>query len=363
MWGARILRARAERYVDGMKRVALIGYGLGGRSFHAPLIAVTDGLVLDAIVTSNPERRRQASAEHPAARLLESADDVFANPRAFDLVVVTTPNRTHVPLARQALEAGIPTVVDKPLAPTSAEAHALVELSRRRKVLLTVYHNRRFDGDFRVLTRLVRERTIGAVHRFESRFERWRPQLKGGWREKADPLEAGGLLFDLGSHLIDQALQLFGPVADVYAEMDARRRDAQVDDDVFLALTHENGVRSHLWMTVLAADRAPRFRLFGLEGTYTKLGTDVQEEALRAGKRPGSPDWGIEPRQQWGVISSGETTSTVPTPPGAYQDFYAGVATSLTTGAPPPVDPRDAAAVIEVIEAAKVRARTGAETD
>jgi scyllo-inositol 2-dehydrogenase (NADP+) len=358
-----ILRARAGSYVDRMKRVALIGYGLGGRSFHAPLIAVTPGLRLDAIVTSNPERRRQATAEHPTARLLESAEDVFAHSRDFDLVVVTTPNRTHVPLARRALEAGIPTVVDKPLAPTSAEARELVELSRRRKVLLTVYHNRRFDGDFRVLTRLVREQTLGAVHRFESRFERWRPQLKGGWREKADPHEAGGLLFDLGSHLIDQALQLFGPVADVYAEADARRRDAQVDDDVFLALTHENGVRSHLWMTVLAADRAPRFRLFGLEGTYTKLGMDVQEEALRGGKRPGSPDWGVEPRELWGVIANGETTSPVPTPPGAYQDFYGGVATSLTTGAPPPVDPRDAVAVIEVIETAKVRARTGAERD
>lgn len=340
-----------------MIRVALIGYGLGGRSFHAPILAATPEMRLDAIVTSDSERRRQASAEHPDARLIERADAVFSRPGDFDLVVVTTPNRTHVPLARQAIEAGIPTVVDKPLAPTSAEARELIELSRRRGVLLTVYHNRRFDGDFRTLTRLVRDGTLGAVHRFESRLERWRPQLKGGWREKADPAEAGGILFDLGSHLIDQALQLFGPVAEVYAEVDARRSDAQVDDDVFLALTHQNGVRSHLWMTVLAADRAPRFRVFGLAGTYTKFGMDVQEEALRAGVRPGGPEWGVEPRERWGVIADAAGTSAVSAERGAYQDFYAGVAASLSDGVPPPVDPRDAAAVIEVIEAARVRAR------
>ena len=335
-----------------MRRVALIGYGLGGRSFHAPLIAVTPGLRLDAIVTSSAERRRQAGAEHPTARLLDSADDVFANPGDFDLVVVTTPNRTHVPLARRGLEAGLPVVVDKPLAPTSAEARELAALAEEKKLMLTVYHNRRFDGDFRTVTRLVRDGTLGVAHRFESRFERWRPELKGGWREKPDPAEAGGLLFDLGSHLIDQALQLFGPVADVYAEVDVRRAGGQTDDDVFVAITHGTGVRSHLWMSVLAADRAPRFRLFGTRGTFTKFGMDVQEEALRSGRRPDAVDWGEEPRESWGMLATGNDASAVPTERGAYQDFYSAVALSLTTGAPPPVDPQDAVAVIEVIEAA-----------
>jgi predicted dehydrogenase len=191
------------------------------------------------------------------------------------------------------------------------------------------------------------------VHRFESRFERWRPTLRGGWREKADPHEAGGLLYDLGSHLIDQAVHLLGPVADVYAEVDARRAGAQVDDDVFVALTHERGVRSHLWMSVLAADRAPRFRVFGASGTYTKFGMDVQEEALRAGQRPGEEGWGVEPREQWGVVTGGADPELVPTHAGAYQDFYAAVARSVRDGAPPPVDPGDAAAVIEIIEAAR----------
>ena len=349
-----------------MSRVALIGYGLGGRSFHAPLIAVTPALRLDAIVTSNPERRRQAAVEHPGARVVDSADEIFAHPRDFELVVVTTPNRTHVPLARRALEAGLPVVVDKPLAPTSAEARELCKLARRRKLMLTVYHNRRFDGDFRTVTHLVRDGTLGTVHRFESRFERWRPELKGGWRENADPREAGGLLYDLGSHLIDQALHVFGPAADVYAELDARRAGAPVDDDVFVAITHENGVRSHLWMTVVAADRAPRFRVFGSRGTYTKFGMDVQEEALRAGQRPGADHWGLEPREQWGAVADGVTTLPVPTERGAYQDFYAAVAASLATGAPPPVDPLDAVAVIAVIEAAvaaSVRAKSEVEMD
>ena len=342
-------------YVPAMIRVALIGYGLGGRSFHAPMIAATAGMRLDLIVTSNPERRGQAASEHPQARFASGPDEVFARSREVDLVVITTPNRTHAPLAMAALEAGLPVVVDKPIAPTAAEAKRLVEESQRRKLLLTVYHNRRFDGDFRTVARLVRDGTLGRVHRFESRFERWRPDFKGGWRERGAPVEAGGLLYDLGSHLIDQALVLFGPAKSVYAEIDARRAGAEVDDDSFVAITHANGARSHLWMSVLAADRAPRFRVFGDKGTYTKHGMDVQEDALRSGARPGGPAWGLEPRENWGVISDGTTTTTVPTDAGAYQDFYAEVAASLTTGAPPPVNPADAAAVIEVIERARAR--------
>lgn len=342
-----------------MIRVALIGYGLGGRFFHAPLIAVTRDLRLDVIVTSHPERREQAGAEHPGARLVNRAEEVFARAGDVDLVVITTPNRTHAPLALAALKAGLPVVVDKPMAPTSVEAKRLVEEAERRNLFLTVYHNRRWDGDFRTVARLVEEGTLGEVHRFESRFERWRPSLRGGWRESTDPADAGGLLYDLGSHLIDQAMQLFGSVKDVYAEVDARRPGADVDDDTFLALTHVNGVRSHLWMSVLAADRAPRFRVFGAKGTFAKYGMDVQEDALRSGARPDTETWGEEPRESWGVILDGASASPVPTERGAYHEFYAGVARSLATGAEPPVDPAKAVAVIEVIEHAR---RSATET-
>jgi predicted dehydrogenase len=191
------------------------------------------------------------------------------------------------------------------------------------------------------------------VHRFESRFERWRPEPGAGWRERTRAEEGGGLLLDLGSHLIDQALQLFGGVLEVYAEVDARREGAEVDDDDFLALEHESGVRSQLWMSALAADNAPRFRVLGDRAAFTKFGLDVQEEALRAGRLPTDPDWGEEPRERWGRLVVDGEPREVRTERGSYGAFYAGVAQSLHESAPPPVDPRDAIAVLEVLDEAR----------
>jgi predicted dehydrogenase len=337
-------------------RVALVGYGLGGRSFHAPMIATTPGMRLVAIVTRDAERQRQAGAEYPDARLVDTPDELFAEPDAFDLAVISTPNRTHVPLALQAIRAGRAVVVDKPIAPTSAEARQLAEEARRRKVLLTVYQNRRWDGDFHTLRRLIADGALGTVHRFESRFERWRLTPKPGWRELGDPEEAGGLLFDLGSHLIDQALCLFGPVTDVYAELDRRRPGVSVEDDVFLALTHASGTRSHLWATVVAAQHGPRFRVLGDRAAYTKYGMDVQEDALRRGERPGTPTWGIDPPEQYGVLGVGADVRRVPTERGDYREFYVTVARALREGTPPPVDVNDAIATLEIIERAHIGA-------
>ena len=334
-------------------RVALLGYGLGGRSFHAPIIAVTPGLRLSAIVTGDPGRRAAAASEHAGARVLDTAEQVFDAARNFDLVVISTPNRTHVPLARSALEAGLAVVVDKPMAPTAHEAKRLVDDARRRGLFLTVYQNRRWDGDFLTLRRLIADGELGDVYRFESRLDRWRPQPRGGWRELADPVEGGGLLFDLGSHLIDQALVLFGPVTAVHAELDRRRPGQHVDDDTFVALTHASGVRSHLWTTVLAATTGARFRVLGSRAAFTKLGTDVQEAALRGGLRPDQTEWGAEPRELWGTLGVGENTRVVPTERGAYPRFYAEVARALRDGTPPPVDPADAVSTLEVIESAR----------
>jgi len=334
-------------------RVGLIGYGLAGSAFHAPLIATTAGMRLAFVVTSNPERAGQARGDHPGAEVLASAEEMWRRAAEIDLAVVATPNRTHVPLARAALEAGLAVVVDKPLAATAAEARALVDDARVRGLLLSVFQNRRWDGDFLTLRRLLAGGELGEVHRFESRFERWRPAPKTGWRERGDPAEAGGVLYDLGSHLVDQALVLFGPVAHVYAELDRRRPGVEVDDDAFVALAHASGVRSQLWMSSFAADDNGRFRVLGSRAAYVKHHLDVQEAALRAGARPGAAGWGEEPPERWGRLGAGEEWRPVPTARGDYPAYYAAVAKSLRDGAPPPVDPGDAVSVLQIIEAAR----------
>jgi len=289
--------------------------------------------------------------------LLGTAEEIWPKADEFDLVVVAAPNRAHVPLATAALEAGLPVVVDKPLAAGADEGRTLVGKARRRGLMLTVFQNRRWDGDFLTLRGLLEREALGQVFRFESRFERWRPELSGGWRELSAPEEAGGLLFDLGSHLVDQALQLFGPPQAVYAELGNRRPGAQVDDDVFVALEHTSGVASHLWMSAVAAQRGPRFRVLGERAAYTKYGLDVQEEALQAGRDPTEPGWGEEPREHWGRLGAGEALREIPTEPGSYGSFYEGVVTSLREDAPPPVDPAEAIATLDVLEAARSSSR------
>jgi scyllo-inositol 2-dehydrogenase (NADP+) len=332
-------------------RVALIGYGLGGASFHAPLIASTPGMRLATIVTRNPERRAQAAREHPTASIVDSVQAIWDRTQDHDVVVVTTSNDSHAPLAMDALAAGLPVVVDKPFAVTASQAREVIAETRRRNLLLTVYHNRRWDSELLTVKRLLAEQAFGDVLRFESRLERWRPQPKGGWRERGDPQLAGGLLYDLGTHLIDQTLHLFGPVTDVYAELDRRRPGMQVDDDVFLALTHASGVRSHLSATAISAQPLARMRVLGSRSAYVKVQSDMQEAALRSGGRPDQPGWGEEPREHWGLLGVGDAAVPVRSEPGAYQQFYAGVVASLRDGAPPPVDPQDAVTGLEIIEA------------
>ena len=334
-------------------RVALIGYGLGGAVFHAPLIACTPRMRLATIVTSNAERRSQAAREHPQATIVDSVQAVWDGAQDHDVVVVTTSNNSHVSLALEALAAGLPVVVDKPFAVHAAEGRQVIDEARRQNLLLTVYHNRRWDSELLTVKRLLAEQAFGDVLRFESRLERWRPEPKGGWRERGAPEFAGGLLYDLGTHLIDQALHLFGPVTHVYAELDRRRPGMQVDDDMFLALTHASGVRSHLIATSLSAQPIARMRVLGSRAAYLKVHGDVQEAALRAGARPDEPGWGEEAPERWGLLGVGDAAVPVRSEPGAYPQFYAGLAAALRDGAPPPVDPEDAVAGLEIIEAAQ----------
>lgn len=347
----------------GSLRVGLLGYGLAGRVFHAPLIAATPGLALTAVVTRDPDRRAALTTAHPDTTILDSAEQLWAQARELDLIVVATPNRSHVSLAQAAIDAGIAVVVDKPFAPTAAAARALTAHARARGVPLTVFQNRRWDGDFLTLRKLIASGSLGAVCRFESRFERWVPQLKAGWRERGEPEEAGGQLFDLGAHLIDQALQLFGPVDRVYAELDRRRPGVAIDDDSFVALTHVSGVRSHLWTSKVAAQRGPRFRVLGDRAAFTKYGLDGQEPAMAAGGVPGSPGWGEELPEQWGTLGEGAASRAVQTEPGRYQAFYAAVAAALRGDGAVPVDPDESIAGLDIIEAALRSAERGELVD
>ena len=343
-------------------RTALVGFGLGGAVFHAPLLASNPDFSLDVIVTGAAERQAQARREFPAARVVASAEELWQleAPGSLDLVVISTPNRTHAPLATAALRHGAHVVVDKPMAVTAAEGVALAAAGRAAGRLVIPFQNRRWDGDFLTVRALLAAGSLGTVHRFESRFERWRPEPRAGWREMGDPSEGGGLLYDIGSHLIDQALVLFGPVRQVYAELDRRRGGVMVDDDAYVALTHHSGVRSHLYATVLAAQTAPRFRLLGTNAAYTKMGLDVQEGALRAGRRPvgGSP-WGEEAPDAWGALGSDGEAQRIPTHRGDYPAFYVGVARALRGDGEPPVTPREAIDALSVIEAAQASAAEG----
>jgi predicted dehydrogenase len=338
-------------------RVGLIGFGLAGSTFHAPLIAAVPGLRLASIVTANPERAALARQAFPAARVLPDADALFAEADDHDLVVVATPNRFHVSHGLAALEAGLHVVVDKPVAASARDARRLAAAASERGLVAAAFHNRRWDGDALTVRRLLDEEGLGEVLRFESRFERWRPEVdEERWRERPAPEDAGGVLFDLGSHLIDQALFLLGPPSRVYAEVARRRSAARVDDDVFLALEHAWGVRAHLWASMVAARPGPRLRILGSRAAYVKHGLDVQEAALRAGERPDAPGFGREPRERWGVLGTEETAEPLETAPGRYLAFYEGMVAAIRGGAPPPVTLSDAIVGLEVIEAARASA-------
>ena len=274
-------------------RFGLIGYGFGARYFHAPLIASAPGCELVAVATRSAERGALVAAEHPAAAVVDDLPGLVA--AGAEAVAVSTPADTHVRLCRQALQLGLPVVVDKPFALTAADARTTVQLADRLAVPLSVYQNRRWDSDFRTVRTLADSGTLGDITRFESRFER---------RQDGPPTAGGGTLLDFGSHLVDQALQLLGPVGTVYAEMHYRDDPARLDHDVFVALTHTGGAHSHLWGSWVQSAPGPRFRVTGTRATYLVDGLDIQEELLVGGQTPASAgeSWGAEPSHRWGRI-------------------------------------------------------------
>lgn len=336
-----------------MLNVGLIGFGLAGRAFHAPLIAATPALRLAAVVTS---RAQEVAALYPEARAVASVDALLADP-AIDLVVVATPNDTHSPLARAALEAGKHVVVDKPFALSVEDARELAALAVTHARILTIFHNRRWDTDFRTVEQLLRDGTLGEVQLAELRWDRFRPAIKQGWRET--PHAGAGLLADLGPHLIDQAIRLFGVPEAVSADIVIQREAAQVDDYFELTL-HYGSRRVILGAASLVAAPRPRFALHGTLGSFVKYGIDPQEPVLRAGGSPSDPGYGVEPESAWGTLVDGEAGERrLPSAAGIWPRFYEQAATAIIEGSAPPVEPEDAIAGLELLELARQSARDG----
>lgn len=234
--------------------------------------------------------------------------------------------------------------------------------ARESGTVLTVFQNRRWDSDFLTLKELVDQGDLGEVHTFESRFERWKPEGLREWKGISSLKEGGGILADLGSHLIDQALQLFGPATQVHGETarHAGQSGSEADDDAFVSLLHQSGVRSRLSMNLISALPSPRFRVLGSKAAFEKWGLDAQEAALDRGVAPSAADYGVEPEENWGILGTPGNTRAVPAARGAYPEFYRMLAECLTTGGPPPVDPADSLVVARIIEEihAQNRART-----
>ncbi len=335
--------------------VGLVGYGLGGSVFHAPLINSIPELRLTTIVTS---RIDAVAKDLPGVRVVPGVAELLSD-GAIDLVVVASPSPTHFEIARAALRAGKRVVVDKPFATSVREAEELIALAGSENRSLSVFQNRRWDGDFLTVKKCITDGLLGDVYHYEAHFDRFRPHLKGGWRE--EPAKGAGLLYDLGSHLIDQALQLFGMPRAVFGDVFAQRQ-ASVAGDYFHIILDYGHRRAILHAANVVREPGPHFLIHGDGGSFLKYGLDPQEDALKAGARPGAPQYGADEPSNYGHLTVADgTRSTIPTLHGAYQDYYAAMAAHLQCGAPIPVsaaDSRDGLVIIEAAARSAVERRT-----
>jgi len=326
-------------------KVGVVGYGSVTRIFHAPLISAVPGLELAAIYTSDPSK---VAADWPEVAILDSPEALFARPD-LDLVVIPTPNATHYPLARKALAAGKHVVVDKPFTLTVAEARSLDRCAQEAGKVLSVFQNRRWDADFMTLRSLLDSGRLGRVMEFESRFDRHAPVVRDRWRERDEP--GSGLWFDLGPHLLDQALQLFGVPEAISLDL-ARQRPGALTDDYFQARLQYGQTRVILHASCLAPSPGPRFTVHGSEATFVKYGLDGQEGQLKAGQRPPRPDWGLDPSP--GSLSTFKdgalSTRVVPSLPGDYPAYYAALREALLGQGPNPVPAAEAIPTMGLLE-------------
>jgi scyllo-inositol 2-dehydrogenase (NADP+) len=327
--------------------VGLVGYGLAGSVFHAPLMASVPQLRLSKVVTS---RSDQVAKDLPGVAAVPDISDVLGDP-FIDLLVIASPSANHFEHATAALLAGKHVVIDKPIAIAVREADELIALAENQGLILSIFQNRRWDGDYLTARHSIEQGWLGKVFHYEVHFDRFRPQIKAGWRE--EPRPGSGILYDLGAHLIDQSLHLFGMPRAVTADIIAQRAGAKVEDYFHLVLDYAP-LRVILHAATLVPHPGPRFTVHGDGGSFLKYGLDGQEDALKQGLRPGDQQWGADQREYYGELTpAGGTSRKVETLRGGYEKYYELLAACLLTGTPPPVDAHDSRNGLIVIEAAQ----------
>jgi scyllo-inositol 2-dehydrogenase (NADP+) len=341
-----------------MIEVGLVGFGLAGRAFHSQVIRAVPGFRLAAILQRSGDSAAQAYPDVPIVRTYE---ELLAIPE-IRLMVIASPNDTHFPLAKKALAAGRDVLVDKPLTPTLAEAVELVRLAKTAGRVLTVYQNRRYDGDFAAVRKVVADGALGRILTFETHYDRYRPLLKpGAWREKPGP--GSGVWFDIGPHVVDHALLLFGEPEAITADIRIERDHAQTDDAFDVTLHYPKGVRAFLRSSILAAAPRPRFVLLGTQGSFVKQSIDPQENNLRFGKVPAEGPWGMESEENWGVLTTpcrdAFEQRSIPNAAVDYRDFYANLRDTLLGQAKPAVSAEWALSVMRVLELAAESSKRG----
>jgi predicted dehydrogenase len=344
------MRADDGAVAAGALRVGVAAFGMAAQVFHVPVLGTVPGLALQAVASRRPDAVRVAL---PDVRIHPEPVSLCQDPD-LDIVVIPTPNHTHAPLAEAALRAGKHVVVDKPFALDTSEAGRLVSLARDTGRVLSVFHNRRWDGEFLTLRDVIRIGRVGRPVQLESHFDRFRPAVRDRWREQPGP--GAGIWYDLGPHLIDQALQLFGPPRTVSADLAALRDSGTVDDYAHVVLGYDR-LRVVLHATMLAAAEPPRFVLHGTAGSFVIHGLDPQEEALKAGKRPGESGWGLGAPD--GILVKPEGEQSVPRQPGDYRRFYESLRDAIRQRREPPVTPEEAVAVMRVMDAARRSSEIG----
>jgi scyllo-inositol 2-dehydrogenase (NADP+) len=352
MMGAEIHYQKLSKWSDFMEKVkvGIIGYGFSGKTFHVPIIQTIEGLEISKIVSSNSQKVYETC---PDAVVVSDVEQIFSDP-AIDLIVITTPNTTHYPFTKQALLSGKHVVVEKPFVIHSQEAQELIEIATRHKKIISVFHNRRWDNDFLTVKTSVESGVLGEIYSYEAHYDRYRPEVTNRWREQN--IEGSGMLYDLGSHVIDQALHLFGLPETIYGDVFAQRKNSEVDDYFHIILGYER-LRVILHSSSIIKSTGPKFQIHGDKGSFIKYGLDSQEDALKQGKTPGDAHWGKDQEEYYGELTIGVGDRTlkgkIETKAGAYESYYLGIYQAIVDNKPVPVSANDAMNTIRVIELVK----------